>query len=84
MPDYLSAADFASGLHRSKPYVSPIKIGEYWASGLPVFLTHGVGDDSEIVATEGDGAVFDLSRPESIPSALALLRATLSQPDYRT
>ena len=48
VPDYLSAADFAFSPIRPAPcrlFCSAIKIGEYWASGLPVLLTPGVGDD---------------------------------------
>lgn len=83
VPDYLSAADFAFGLHLPTPYVSPIKLGEYWASGLPVLLPEGVGDDSGIVAREGGGAVFDLRRPASVEAALAKLKAILLTPSYR-
>lgn len=83
VPAYLSAADFAFGLHRPTPYVSPIKVGEYWASGLPVLLTQGVGDDSGIIAAEGGGAVFDLARPDSVGEALAAIRTQLADPRHR-
>ena len=83
VPVYLSAADFAFGLHRPTPYVSPIKVGEYWASGLPVLLTQGVGDDSGIIAAEGGGAVFDLARPSSVGEALAAIRTQLADPRHR-
>ena len=46
VPYYLSAADFAFGLHRPTTFVSPIKHGECWANGLPTLLPDGVGDDS--------------------------------------
>lgn len=83
VPDYLSAADFAFALHLPTPYVSPIKIGEYWANGLPVLLPEGVGDDSEIVRREGGGAVFNLQQPGTVATALAQLRSILHLPDYR-
>ena len=83
VPAYLSAADFAFGLHRPTPYVSPIKIGEYWASGLPVLLTEGVGDDSGIITTEGGGAVFNLDRPDSVRAALASIQEQLTNPIHR-
>lgn len=83
VPAYLSAADFAYGLHRPTPYVSPIKVGEYWANGLPVLLTAGVGDDSAITEAEGGGAVFDLTRPASVPAALATIKAQLADPAHR-
>ena len=63
VPSYLSAADFAFALYRpsiSKKYLSPIKNGEYWANGLPVILTEGIGDDSQIIDSEGGGVTFSL------------------------
>jgi glycosyltransferase involved in cell wall biosynthesis len=83
VPGYLSAADFAFGLHRPTPFVSPIKNGEYWASGLPILLTEGVGDDSGIIKQEGGGAVFNLAQAGSIAQALAQMAIILQQPAYR-
>ena len=86
VPGYLSAADFAFATIKPAPcrlFCSAIKVGEYWASGLPVLLPPGVGDDSAIVATEGGGAVFDLSQPGSLPQALAALSTLMGRPDYR-
>lgn len=83
VPAYLSAADFAFGLHRPTPYVSPIKVGEYWANGLPVLLTEGVGDDSGIIAAEGGGAVFNLARPGSVAQALGSIQSQLADPKHR-
>jgi glycosyltransferase involved in cell wall biosynthesis len=86
VPDYLAAADFAFATIKPAPcrlFCSAIKIGEYWASGLPVLVPPGVGDDSAIIATEGGGAVFDLSQPNSVEAALLNLRKVLQQPGYR-
>lgn len=86
VPHYLSAADFAFSPIRPAPcrlYCSAIKIGEYWANGLPVLVTPGVGDDSAIIEAEGGGAVFDLSQPGSVPTALARLAALLQSPTHR-
>ena len=86
VPGYLAAADFAFATIKPAPcrlFCSAIKIGEYWASGLPVLLTPGVGDDSAIAEAEGGGAVFDLSQPASLPAALARLRAVLARPGVR-
>jgi glycosyltransferase involved in cell wall biosynthesis len=63
VPSYLSAADFAFSLYRpsrSKRFLSPIKNGEYWANGLPIIMTKGIGDDSQIIDSEGGGVTFDL------------------------
>ena len=80
VPGYLAASDFAFATIKPAPcrlFCSAVKIGEYWANGLPVLLTPGVGGDSAIIAAEKGGAVFDLIHPGSVPSAL------MHQPDYR-
>ena len=83
VPEFLSAADFAFGLHRPTLFVSPIKHGEYWANGLPIFLSDGVGDDSEIIKKEGGGAIFNLDRPISVSEALGNVAQQMAQPGYR-
>lgn len=87
VPGYLSAADFAFATIKPAPcrlFCSAIKIGEYWASGLPVLVPPGVGDDSAIAEAEGGGAVFDLARPASVSAALAAIRRQLADPAHRT
>lgn len=73
VPGWLSAADVAFALYKRTPssrFLSPVKIGEYWACGLPVVLTEGVADDSAIIAHEGiGGAVFDPLK-EAVGAAL--------------
>ncbi len=62
VPSYLSASDFAFSFHKStrvSPYLSPIKNGEYWANGLPVLISDGIGDDSKIISEQKIGAIFD-------------------------
>jgi glycosyltransferase involved in cell wall biosynthesis len=87
VPGYLSAADFAFAPIKPAPcrlYCSPVKVGEYWACGLPVLLTEGVGDDSDIICREpAGGAGFDLTVPESVPAALARIAALIQEPGYR-
>ncbi|MFW5892299.1 MAG: glycosyltransferase [Bacteroidota bacterium] len=61
VPLYLSAADFAFSLQspkKSNLYLSPIKNAEYWAAGLPILITAGVGDDAKIIREENAGAIF--------------------------
>jgi hypothetical protein len=73
VPSYLSAADFGYNLFKpnlSKRFTSPIKNGEYWASGLPILLPPNIGDDSDIIIREGlGGAIYDLSRQGSLEAA---------------
>lgn len=62
VPAYLSAADFAFAPYKKSPFskfLSPVKVGEYWAIGLPVLLTEGTGDDAEIIERNNVGACFD-------------------------
>ncbi len=66
VPYYLSAADFAFATIKPAPsriYCCPVKNGEYWANGLPILLEEGIGDDSEIIKTEGGGVIFDQQNP---------------------
>ncbi|MEI6949498.1 hypothetical protein V9K67_20090 [Paraflavisolibacter sp. H34] len=63
VPYYLSAADFALATIKPAPsrkFCSAIKVGEYWANGLPVLITTGVGDDSDIIGRQQIGAVLPL------------------------
>lgn len=86
VPGFLSAADFAFATVKFAPsnrFRSLMKVAEYWACGLPVLLTEGVGDESDIVAREGGGAIFNLARPTSLSQALASIEAQLQQPDRR-
>ncbi|MBD0400824.1 glycosyltransferase [Flammeovirga sp. EKP202] len=62
VPDYLSASDFAFSLHKPSPSkiaLSPIKNGEYWANGLPVFISKGIGDDSNLIKVNNIGVIWE-------------------------
>lgn len=81
VPDFLSAADFAFSLARPAPsgkYLSPVKNGEYWANGLPIILSKGVGDDEAIILKYNAGVIFD---PSSIcyQTPLGLIKELVSQ-----
>lgn len=86
VPAYLSAADLAFATYKSGPskrFLSPIKTGEYWASGLPVLLTEGVGDDSDIIKREGGGATFNLAEAGSVDKAILQVQEIIKQPGHR-
>jgi len=86
VPTYLSAADFAFATIKAYPsarFCSPVKIGEYWANGLPVLLTEGVGDESEIIRREGGGALFNLKQEGSVERALRKIQLLLQDPAHR-
>ena len=73
VPNYLSAADVALALVKigeSKKHLSPIKVGEYWSCGLPVLIPKGIGDETQIIDTEGGGATFKNYTKQAIFEAL--------------
>ncbi len=79
VPRYLSASDFAFATIKPAPvrkYCCPVKVGEYWANGLLVLLEPGIGDDSEIIKSEGGGVLLNMNNPEE---AFSLLHKKLSQ-----
>ncbi|WKK82553.2 glycosyltransferase [Marivirga arenosa] len=60
--DYLNAADFAFALYKSNEvssFLSPVKLAEYWAVGLPVLLTPKVGDEQDWLEEKGLGVIWD-------------------------
>lgn len=62
VPSYLGLADFALSPYKpvpSKKYSTPIKNGEYWAMGLPVIITPGISEDSEIIINNKAGALIE-------------------------
>ena len=86
VPDYLSASDFAFALYKPSPsakYLSPVKIGEYWANGLPVLCAGEVGDDSAIIRKEDAGAVFE-PNPASIDEGMKKINVLIADPSTRT
>ncbi|MCI0485708.1 MAG: glycosyltransferase [Blastocatellia bacterium] len=62
MPEWLSASDAGLAFIRTVPCErgsSPVKIGEYLACGLPVVVTDGIGDYSNLIARARLGAVIE-------------------------
>lgn len=67
VPRYLVAGDIGLLLREQSPLntvASPVKFGEYLAAGLPVVLTEGIGDFSDLVRLDGLGLVFALDAAE--------------------
>lgn len=82
---YLCASDFAFALYSpspSKRALSPIKVGEYWANGLPVLMTEGVGDESSFIEGEQGGALLSATR-NNLKSALDRIVGITRVPDHR-
>lgn len=58
---WLALADFAVNPVKpvpSKRCCTSIKDGEYWAAGLPVIITPGISDDSEIIEKNNTGVIW--------------------------
>ena len=75
VPEYLSASDLAFATYRQTPssaFLSPVKVGEYWANGLPVLLVRGVGDESGIIEAHPEAGA--LIRPDGMDLEAALDR----------
>jgi len=70
-------------LHRglSEHSGSPTKIGEYWASGLPVLVTPNMGDTDGIIRRERVGVIVDQHSDEAYCRATLELRSLLNDPD---
>jgi hypothetical protein len=68
IPRWLSLGDFAINPQvpvPSKRFGTPIKNGEYWAMGLPVVISPGISDDSDIIAANGIGVVINLQQKQN-------------------
>ncbi|HEV8271818.1 MAG TPA: glycosyltransferase [Chitinophagaceae bacterium] len=73
IPRYLSLGDFGINPQvpvPSKRYGSPIKNGEYLAMGLPIVISPGISDDSDIIAENGIGVVTNLQQIENMSAAV--------------
>jgi len=81
IPRYLSLGDFAINPVKPVPtkrYCTSIKDGEYWAMGLPVLISPGISDDSDIIKeNEQSGVVVDLRQREKYNEAILKLNQIL-------
>jgi glycosyltransferase involved in cell wall biosynthesis len=68
---------------RSAAGGSPTKIGEYWACGLPVVVTPGIGDLDEIIEAEHVGIIAEAASPDACRRILGRLDQLLSDPELR-
>ncbi len=84
MPRYLSAADAGLSFRIDAPSqaaCSPIKNGEYLASGLPIVTTAGVGDYSALVEARRVGVVVAGLAAEPLHEAALDLERLLRDTD---
>ena len=86
VPNFLNAADFAFAPIKKlsvSAYQSPVKIGEYWACGLPVILTCGIGDESEVLESEMGGALIRDYVEKDLIRAFRLIKEIINEPFYK-
>jgi glycosyltransferase involved in cell wall biosynthesis len=67
----------------SAPGGSSTKVGEYWASGLPVVASPDVADVDAVIRSEKVGVVVEGNRDEDYARALEELRQLLRDPEIR-
>jgi hypothetical protein len=67
----------------TKRYCTPIKDGEYWASGLPVVITKGISDDSDIIAQHDIGFVLQNLQPDEYQKAISKIDLLMQTPGTR-
>lgn len=79
--NYLQIADFAINFVKpvpSKKYCTSIKDSEYWAMGLPIVITNGISDDSDLIKNNQIGSVLEglnnISYLKSVKEIDALLK----------
>jgi glycosyltransferase involved in cell wall biosynthesis len=80
LPDELGVHDAGFCFHShglSAAGGSSTKVGEYWAMGIPVIATPGLGDVDEIIARERVGVVVRGHSDQAYRSALDELRRLL-------
>lgn len=75
-----------AGLHFLRPGISkhagsPTKLGEYWACGLPVVVTSGIGDTDEIIHRERVGVIVREHSDAEYRRAARELLQFLADPD---
>ena len=81
VPALMGLADFAVTPVKPVPtkrYCTPVKDGEYWALGLPVIITEGISDDSDIIRQHGIGSVLESLDRKGYEKAVTEVAALLA------
>lgn len=78
--NYLNIADFAFALYKSNhvsQFLSPVKIGEYWACGLPVLITQNIGDEMHWIEEMNLGDIISENNKIPISDFASFSRASI-------
>jgi glycosyltransferase involved in cell wall biosynthesis len=81
VPRYMALGTFGLSPYKpipSRRFGAPIKTSEYWAMGLPVAITPDSANDSQTIADQGFGVVFDPYNPDSIRQSIVQLDSLLN------
>lgn len=81
VPALMGLADFAVTPVKPVPtkrYCTPVKDGEYWALGLPVIITDGISDDSDIIRENRIGSVLESLDRKGYEKAVSEVAALLA------
>lgn len=87
VPGYLSVSDLAFATYvpgRFKAFLSPIKVGEYWANGLPIILTEGVGDAAAIIDGEKIGTIITKKNCGSFAESYKTIQRLIDDKNHRS
>ncbi len=82
VPKYMSMGDFALNPVKPVPtkrYCTSIKDGEYWGIGLPVVITAGISDDSDIIEKNKIGYVLKKLDKEEYKNAVNTIVQLIEQ-----
>jgi glycosyltransferase involved in cell wall biosynthesis len=87
VPGVLAAADAGVALVRpsySKKAMSPTKLGEYLAAGLPAVINAGIGDTATLLRRHDVGVVLPAFAPQARQLAVEQLVRLLSDPEAKS
>ena len=87
VPRYLAASNIGLLLRERSPIngvASPVKFGEYMAAGIPLVISHGVGDYSAAVREHQLGICIDITESnDTLRGTLATALPTLANDAIR-
>jgi glycosyltransferase involved in cell wall biosynthesis len=84
VPQYLNIADFAINPVKPVPtkrYCTSIKDGEYWAMGLPIIIPPDISDDSDLIAKENIGVIWEDFSLQGCKTAIENMHELLNSRD---
>lgn len=87
LKNYLFISDFSYCTVRpghSSRFCCPVKNGEYWSMGLPIIITKGIGDDSDLIHKYQAGVVIEEFKEPHLTACFKKLDKILKDPLHKT